>query len=157
MTRSSALELVPLINSLIQTNKTYDTLPGGLTLILMAGQPVKRSKNCIHFTFMYWLIAFYQHTNSSGLFYAKRLEKYIHYMFIFTIFCSFFFSQLYDKYSYLIQIIYSLWYQVFLSNTNNLQWYQVFLFNTNFHTAVWFQIFLLNMNNLNNIVSSYYL
>ena len=45
-----------------------------------------------------------------------------------------------------------IWFQVFLSNTNNLHtiiWFQVFLFNTNnFHIIVWFQVFLPKTNNL---------
>ena len=43
------------------------------------------------------------------------------------------------------------WFQVFLSNKNNLHiviWFQVFLSNTNnLHTVIWFQI-LFNTNNL---------
>ena len=49
-----------------------------------------------------------------------------------------------------------IWYQVFLSNTNNLQivlWYQVFLSNTNnFHTVLWYQVFLSNTNNFHTVV-----
>ena len=49
-----------------------------------------------------------------------------------------------------------LWYEVFLSNTNNLHtvlWYQVFLSNTNnLHTILWYQVFLSNTNNLHTIL-----
>ena len=49
-----------------------------------------------------------------------------------------------------------IWYQVFLSNTNNLLiivWFQVFLSNTNnLLIIVWFQVFLSNTNNLLIIV-----
>ena len=51
-----------------------------------------------------------------------------------------------------------LWYQVFLSNTNNLHtvlWYQVFLSNTNnLHTVLWYQVFLSNTNNLHSSMVS---
>ena len=53
------------------------------------------------------------------------------------------------------------WYQVFLSNTNNLLtilWFQVFLSNTNnLHTILWFQVFLSNTNNLHTILWFYVL
>ena len=48
--------------------------------------------------------------------------------------------------------MHTVWYQVFLSNTNNLHtvlWYQVFLSNTNnLCTVLWYQVFLSNTNNL---------
>ena len=49
-----------------------------------------------------------------------------------------------------------IWYQVFLSNTNNLHmfiWYQVFLCNTyNLHIVIWYQVFLSNTNNLHIVI-----
>ena len=48
------------------------------------------------------------------------------------------------------------WFQEFLSNTNNLHtvvWLQVFLSNTNnMHTVVWSQVFLSNTNNIHIVV-----
>ena len=48
------------------------------------------------------------------------------------------------------------WFQVYLSNTNNLYlvvWFQVFLSNTNYlNIVVWFQVFLSNTNYLNIVV-----
>ena len=50
----------------------------------------------------------------------------------------------------------AIWYQVFLSNTNNLHtvvWFQVFLSNTNnLHTVIWYQVFLSDTNNLHTVV-----
>ena len=48
------------------------------------------------------------------------------------------------------------WFQIFLSNTNNLHtdvWFQVFQLNTNnLHTDLWFQVFQSNTNNLHTYV-----
>ena len=55
-----------------------------------------------------------------------------------------------------LQFIVVLWFQVFLSNTNNLHTtirFQVFQSNTNnLHTDIWFQVFLSNKNDLHIIL-----
>ena len=95
--------------------------------------------------------------------YTLGLDNCISCTFILTFFVLLFLQ------SYLHTVI---WYQVFLSNTNNLHmviWYQVFLSNTNYfhtgildiiwlsntnnlHTVIWYQLFLSNTNNLHTVI-----
>ena len=62
---------------------------------------------------------------------------------------------------FLIIIIFKqwLWFQVFLSNTNDLPtiiWFQVILSKANsLYTILWFQVFLFNTNSLYTITSVY--
>ena len=73
-------------------------------------------------------------TTPQWLFYAWRLGNCVYCTFIFT-----FFSVVPEGF---LQTV--IWYQVFLSNTNNL------------HTVVWFQVFLSNTNNY-VVLSNFYL
>ena len=91
-----------------------------------------------------WLIL--TNVNPSGVIWCQRLGNHVH--------CTVIWYQVFLSNTNNLHTI--LWYQVFLSNTNNLHtviWYQVFLSNTNnLHTPIWYQVFLSNTSNLLSVV-----
>ena len=81
-----------------------------------------------------WLVDFNGMSTHVGVFHAERLGNCIHSMSIFIFFVQLFLKRFWYT---------AIWYQVFLSNTNNL------------HTIIWFQVFSSNTDNLYSVLWFY--